>query len=462
MLFLVQNRLLTQNRERTYLTAAVASTGTSLTVKAVDSNAWSDNNWIIVGEIGTPTAEVLQINGAVTDGTTLTVDNAGSGGCRFAHGVDEPVYAIDFNKIQVYRATAVDETKSLLATIEVQPDDYESRYDDQSNSTGYGFVRFLNSFTSGTSQYSDAIPYEGQQAGALSSLIDKVRSLTDEDDDAFISDAEIVDAINDAQREVIHSHLWSFNTYTKSHSRVANQFAYNVPSTCRNIATVRVATEPLAVIPETKWEMFGWKTNANSQTQTHCTIQNGQILVYPQPASGAASTTLNGAISAGSTTITVADGTGFSRGDYYRFIIDSEVIYATGQTATSFTGCMRGQEGTTAASHLDAAEVTERDVVYTGQLAAVSLTTQNDVTIIPEPRILALGAAMDIAVGKLKNNSLYDRLKIKYDAALEDLKGSYALKFTSQFPRVHDMKEVISDDYFFRNPNDYPQNVQTF
>ena len=101
MLFLVRNRILTENRAKTYLTAAVAAAGTTLTVKAVDTNAWANNDWIILGEIGTPTAEVLQLNGVVADGTSIVIDNAGSGGARFAHSIDEPVYRIDYNQVHI-------------------------------------------------------------------------------------------------------------------------------------------------------------------------------------------------------------------------------------------------------------------------------------------------------------------------------------------------------------------------
>jgi hypothetical protein len=41
-----------------------------------------------------------------------------------------------------------------------------------------------------------------------------------------------------------------------------------------------------------------------------------------------------------------------------RIDIDTELITYTGKTATTFTGCVRGANGTTAASHLTGATVT--------------------------------------------------------------------------------------------------------
>jgi hypothetical protein len=103
--------------------------------------------------------------------------------------------------------------------------------------------------------------------------------------------------------------------------------------------------------------------------------------IYPPKADNATTTTLNGAISDSATTITVLDTTGFC--GWGRIIIDSEVISYTHITATTFLGCVRGDEGTTAAAHLTAATVTERDlqVYYYNQPA--TMTAGGDTPSIP-------------------------------------------------------------------------------
>ena len=71
---------------------------------------------------------------------------------------------------------------------------------------------------------------------------------------------------------------------------------------------------------------------------------------------------LNGALNNSSATVTVDSTTGFSVGSASvpgRINIDSELITYTGSTATTFTGCVRGTNGSTAASHLDNAIVTD-------------------------------------------------------------------------------------------------------
>ncbi len=464
MLILVKNSDLVKNRENTYLTAAASAAGTTLTVKAVDSNAWADNDYIIVGEIGSKNAELMQINGAVTDGTSLTIDRSGSSSLRYDHAIDEPVYRIDFDKVEFSRyATDVDPTvttPTVLATNEIQPDDYETRYDDQVNATGFAYVRFKNTTTSGFSPYSDAIPYAGQTDRSLNFMVTKVRKLINEETDAEVSDDDIIDGINAYNKDIYHERLWTFAEVTKSLSRVANQHAYTLPSTVKDIHTADVRTVPLIKVSQARWRMLYWNSDQTASTQTHASIWDGELLVYPRPSSAAASTTLGAAIStAAATTVTVVATSTFKRGDYFRFIVDSEVIYATSSTSTTFTGCLRGQEGTTATTHSNGATVTERDIVYTAQEEPAVLVLSNDETAIPEPLVVCHGAASDIAGSILKDMGLHDRLLVKYDKGMVNLRNRYTLKLTSQLGRVKDPKEVMTDDGRFEDPNRYPTGV---
>jgi len=72
------------------------------------------------------------------------------------------------------------------------------------------------------------------------------------------------------------------------------------------------------------------------------------------------STTASGAHNASITTITVASTARFHLdAGLIRVLVGSEIIHATGKTATTLTGCTRGAEGTTAASISDGATVTQ-------------------------------------------------------------------------------------------------------
>ena len=68
-----------------------------------------------------------------------------------------------------------------------------------------------------------------------------------------------------------------------------------------------------------------------------------------------AATTLSGGIVAGDTTISVGSTAGYA--SYGRIMIDRELMDYTGITANSFTGILRGRDGTTAVSHTSGTRV---------------------------------------------------------------------------------------------------------
>lgn len=466
MLLKAYNRTLVDDREKTFLTGGVSVDGTALTVIAVDSNAWADNDYIIVGEIGSPNAELLQIASAVSDGTSLVVDRLGSGGARFIHSIGEPVYRIDFNQVEFSRATTLDGAGTILSTSEIQPDDEYTRYEDTTNSTGYGYIRFKNSTTGAFSSYSDGVNYTVSGAGSsydprtLWRLRKRVRVLLDEDrPNSKLTDDMIRDAINDKQRDIAHQRLWSFYEYERSLSAVANQHAYDMPDSFQKIYNANFQTQPLVPMNYDTWKILNWDSNASVARPFNICIWNRQLLINPRPSTAANTTTLGAAITTTTaTTITVASSTNFHRGDYYRFIIDSEVIYATGSTSTTFTGCLRGQEGTTAATHSSGATVTERDIVFTGHVEPTDLFDTQDRTAIPESDVLAYGAALDLAPLTEKKDVI-PFLQGKYDTKLKELEGKYAVKFSSRFNVLKSAEDVMQSSIAGRNPNNYPSSI---
>ena len=93
-------------------------------------------------------------------------------------------------------------------------------------------------------------------------------------------------------------------------------------------------------------------------------------------------TTLSAGINNAVTTIPVVSTTGFQNAG--AFIIGSEVITYTGKTATSFTGCVRGQYGSSNAAHLAGVYVGEAQAP-TGAVALImsDTTSSNGVALDP-------------------------------------------------------------------------------
>ena len=92
---------------------------------------------------------------------------------------------------------------------------------------------------------------------------------------------------------------------------------------------------------------------------------------------GAVTTTLNGAINASVTTLTLTDASQFPSSGTNFIIIGSEEISYTGVSGNTLTGLTRGVAGTTAASHSDGATVTNStDYIAWGEAASGDLVIE--------------------------------------------------------------------------------------
>lgn len=469
MLLKADNRSLIKDREKTYLTADADAAATTLTLRAVDNLNWADNDYLIIGEIGTRTAEIMQANGTVSDGTSLIIDRSGAaGGTRFAHSVGDPVYRIDYNRIEYSRNTTdTSSGSSILVTQEIQPHKLYSWYEDATNTTGFGFIRWNNQTSATFSPYSDGAPYAGYGTRTLYRMREKIRRLINEPIEAsqrFISDDDIRQEINNIQRQVSQERLWPFYERTRSFAGVANQWRYTVNDDVSKIHYAIYDQKPIAVIQRNRYDMLFYDS-APTGTPTHCAVWRDEedaarvyLFVYPRTANAADTDQLNGAINATVTTVTVDSTSGFpSKG---RFIVESEVIEYDGTTSTTFTGCRRGAEGTTAATHADNTAITERDFFYHYHLDPVDLVDPNDVTRIPDSDVLVYGASANLALQK-SEQPLHDRLYKKYQDSLEKLRKNFSDMQTGGSMRVRVIEE-LSSDAGVRDPNKSPRDATGF
>ena len=116
---------------------------------------------------------------------------------------------------------------------------------------------------------------------------------------------------------------------------------------------------------------------------------------------GAVTTTLNGAINAAVTSITVADASQLPDSGTNFIIIDSEEISYTGISTNTLTGCTRGVAGTTAASHSDGATVTNStDYVAWGEAASGDLVI--------EPGMWSIDNFGDKAICLIHNSACFE------------------------------------------------------
>ena len=273
----IKNESLVTYREATFLTAAVAAAGTTLTVQ--DNNQFlTDNDYYLLGEIGSKTSEIVQKSAAGTLGTSIVVD-----AITFAHPINTPLYRLDYNQFRLAHSTSTstaDIDDANVVTAALQFDDTYTRYQDTTYTTGYFFVRFYNSTSTLFSDYSAPIPVGGHTQLSLWETARRVYKflglqVNDDMDDSQIKLSEVRRAINDKQREIVHERLWTFAEGERSFSTVANQFRY-VPDPLRIgiMNTVTHDSKPLKYMDRQMWELVHIDSDSTSSFATYFNIWN--------------------------------------------------------------------------------------------------------------------------------------------------------------------------------------------
>lgn len=108
-----------------------------------------------------------------------------------------------------------------------------------------------------------------------------------------------------------------------------------------------------------------------------------QIRYFPAPSTTDPSTTINqvGGISSTATTVTVTDTTNFMQDAYV--LIDSEIIKYGATTTTTLAPLLRGQCGTTAATHANGATVQMLSAWIQGNRVPTEITASTSVVELP-------------------------------------------------------------------------------
>lgn len=144
---------------------------TNLTIK--NNINYVQNDQLLIGGQGQENAEIVQLTGAVTTGTSITTNPL-----VFNHNADEPVFVLRYDSVKFYRSTnGADGNYSLLTTIpiDVDAENQSTIYDDTSGLANYYYeVSYYNSVTSLESTLSDPIPGSGYDRNQVGFLIDEI------------------------------------------------------------------------------------------------------------------------------------------------------------------------------------------------------------------------------------------------------------------------------------------------
>lgn len=162
----------TEGAPKTYLSSALAASGTTVTVKGI--NGFYDNWNVQIGETGESQTQVIEIQGAPSG---FAINLAGT--IKDAHPADTPVYCIKYNQAIFYRniaGTTGDGTVMADGTIGIMANSEYTIFDDASGSTSYGYQAVYHSTgLNADSSLSDYLTPAGHDFYSLGSLKQRVK-----------------------------------------------------------------------------------------------------------------------------------------------------------------------------------------------------------------------------------------------------------------------------------------------
>lgn len=221
----------------------------------------------------------------------------------------------------------------------------------------------------------------------LTNLTAQVRQRIAEQSTGFISDANITALLNEGQRDF--ANYGASVEGIRGISLVANQARYDLPADCIPHKITHVIYDrdtKLQYLPKRTMHNIIDRQPSDRGAPVYWHIWDRKFEITPTPTSSeaASATTLNGALTSGATSITVADVSSFpSMG---RVKIGSEEIFYqnTNTTTNQLLLCERADANTTAAAHASGATVSELNLQLFYYRTPTDMSAGTDTPSIPE------------------------------------------------------------------------------
>lgn len=197
----------------------------------------------------------------------------------------------------------------------------------------------------------------------VDNLLADIKRGLDEDPDTTdthwgADDTVLLRRLNEVYRAVVK--LTRCLTKERTQTNVAYQNEYDLESDFLEESEVFFDGRALEPVSKSELNFRNPKWRQATGVVSNYFIENGKIYFYRIDSEAAETDTLNGAITAAATEITVDSTSDIAERGTIK--IDDEKISYTNKTATQFKGCTRGAEGTTAATHADGATVTDYNI----------------------------------------------------------------------------------------------------
>ena len=243
---------------RTFLTTDYSAGVTALVTD--NANEFTANQYIVVNTLGVDKAEIL-LPSAISGSTqTFTVPTT-----VHAHNRGESVTFIPYNRIVIQRSTDGGTSYSTIATINIRVDSTETFYPHTTGvATDLYRVQFDNQNDATQSQFSDGIIATGYVDGTVGQIIrSALLSLGERIDGEVLTKEFLLQALHEGRQELdAHPNVerWAFRTVfdfdfgdmIPGRNTITLPTDLREPDTYKNILSLRLGRENYPVVPRDK------------------------------------------------------------------------------------------------------------------------------------------------------------------------------------------------------------------
>ena len=326
---------------------------------------FANNEYLVVGRFGYEKAEIAKVSGTPS-ATSISL----TGATNHPHNRGEQIQFIPYNQIVLEYSTD-GTTYNSLATLDIRADATETYYNHTSGlATYYYRAKFSNSTSADVSSYSDGMIATGDVENSAGAIIrDALISMGEKMDDEVFTKEFLLRALDEGRDEIdLHPNAgrWAFRTVFDYDAGDCIPGRYTLtlptdlrdPETAKHILSVRIGKDSLPLEWTDKIGMNSWYQ-------------------------GVAHTTLNGAITTGSTSIVLTSSGDFDESGTVSIAAEDitetvdVVDYTTNTESTKTLGTV---------TNITANHATARDVWQSASFSTpTEYTVDNGVLIFSQP-----------------------------------------------------------------------------
>ncbi len=329
-----ENQSLLTNSKFSYLNTNYLAAASSIVV--VNSAGFSDNDYLLLGELGNETSEIVQISSVVSATHTLNLVSV----TKFAHSESTKVAILPYNKIRFYHttSTAFTTTDPVTGYIDIQVDSIYTYGYDTTNTTGYGWFVMYNVSSAKATQNSNYIPYTGFAVNSVKKIIEDFYSQLTITEQKLLSNSEVLAWLSEAyatartELNLVNKEFNTQDAYTLTTS--ANLTEYSLPTNLDHVISLWDDTNSQEIDKVKIEDIDLYNDYASNRTKYY--IRGNYIGIVPTPDSSSTFivryTTLASSLSSYSDTIDLPSNNFYCLKDFMMFRASPRLKRGDGMT----------------------------------------------------------------------------------------------------------------------------------